>query len=169
MLICGCNESVKSADTSGIWSIDYFVDTFGEITKEPFVKSTFSEGKYQKYTTEVAQLRLIVADDPNNNLHIEIQVYCPTQYFGGFLSDFTIKVSADGVDPIIFKSTFNEDIGRFIIKGDNARELFNLLTSVETCDIKGKHSGLFMNSSFAFQLDSLSGLQSVYKRYKSLK
>lgn len=84
------------------------------------------------------------------------------------MDDFTIKVSGEGFEYIVFKSTYNDDLRRFVVKGDNAKKLLDVFSTANSCEIKGVHERFLMNTSFSFQIDSLAGLPAVHKMYKSL-
>lgn len=169
VLVVACTpKEHKAAEVSGIWSIDYFVDSFGDKTNNPYVRSEEITGLYQRYSNAEATLGVLVSQDDHKQPVIGLRLNSEYDVIGGFMDDFTIKVSGEGFESIVFRSTYNDDLRRFVVKGDNAKKLLDIFSTANSCEIKGVHEGFLMNTSFSFQIDSLAGLPAVHKMYKSL-
>ena len=168
LIMSSCNGP-KAEDSCGIWSIDYYVDSFGDITNTPYIKSTDIKGVYARNFRSEAIMCLMYSEDKSSNPEIGIVLSSSHDLVGAYMNSFTIKVSGEEFDPIVVNSKYIDDLGRFVIEGKNAKKIFHVLSSASSCEIKGHHEGFFSNTSFVFQVDSLAGLPSVYKKYKSLK
>ena len=124
VLVVACTpKDQKAAEVSGIWSIDYFVDSFGDKTKNPYVRSEEITGNYQRYSNAEATLGFLVNHDDQKQPVIGLRLYSEYDVIGGFVDDFTIKVSGEGFESIVFKSTYNDNLRRFVVKGDNAKKV----------------------------------------------
>lgn len=155
-------DSIKLANINnlGIWEIGYYVDNFGEATKEPYISTDLS-GKFSNSATTNSDLNVRFLVDKSS---IRIQLY---EYAGNH------PIKGEGI--IYFKirdkngkeheiRAFNSSTGNTNVDQDDFKKLKNILLSggtIKFIALAGKYGS---PSQYSFTIDNADWLENAYTK-----
>jgi hypothetical protein len=160
-------DSIKLVNINnlGNWSINHYVDDFGEATKEPYI-TTFVNGTFSNSATTNSELNVRFLIDKDD---IRIQLY---EYAGNH------PIKGEGL--VMFKirdknnkefniRAHNSDYGNTTVESEHNRILRNILISGGNIKFVAETGGLGTPSIYKFSIDNADYFENALTKMKLSK
>lgn len=161
-------ERILKETSLGIWFVSFYVDEFGEPTKQGYIGSSKIFGVFSNSATENSDLAVDLLISSSSNISIQLFEYAgrnPVK--DGVEHGYKIRVKQDTIPPVQFYATNYSD--RLTLNKNDSKRLNDMLLKGGNFKFSIVEDSDYSNSKYSFEIPDASGYKNALKQLNEKK
>ena len=127
-------EKLKNFNNTGIWSVNYYVDDFGEPTKIKYIGSNTISGRFSNTATQDSQLNLKFLITNPNKISVMLYEYAGNNPVKGYDEKYKVLVmDKDGNKTTVYGKNYSD---RLTLGSSSSKKVHNIFLKGGTVKFK---------------------------------